>query len=52
MTVEKWNGMTVEKHRDGWIVIYGTIKGHLVQERYLYYTIKQAKKLFNEKYSS
>jgi hypothetical protein len=46
----KENTFTLEKFKDGWICIYGIISGQLVQERYLYYTIQQAKRLFKRKH--
>ena len=44
------NTMTVEKHSDGWIVIHGWYWGTLVRERYLYYSVREAKRLFRAKY--
>lgn len=43
--------MTLEKIPDGWINIYGILHGQLIQERFLYYNVRGAKKLFREKYN-
>ena len=42
--------MTIEQHNDGWITIYEIVEGKIRQERYLYYTKKEAIRKYKKKY--
>ena len=43
--------MVVEKSPNGWINIFTTINGTLFQEKYLYYSKREAIRKFKEKYN-
>jgi hypothetical protein len=42
--------MTIERHSVDGFTIYATRGGYLVKERYIGYTVREAKSLFVEKY--
>jgi hypothetical protein len=42
--------MTIERHTVDGFTIYATRGGYLVSQRYIGYTVREAKRLFIEKY--